>query len=106
LKYGNDKSNVKVLTSQDEDFYEPYQTDADGKEPDTIIDWAGVPNDSLEIKKYRAVMLTLAANYVFEKKTCDDFWEARILWLEGKYGVMCNKRDQEMCTLSESRKIQ
>lgn len=99
-----DKSTIKEFTSKDLGFYEPFRTDANGNALDTIVDWVGVPMRIFTHQKYRAVMLTLSANMVFEKQTRDDYWEAEQRWLTGQYGQVCEEQDQKTCNIMGLKK--
>jgi hypothetical protein len=92
-----DKTTIRVLASEDIKFYAPYQKDANGNDLDIVIDWAGIPTKIASQQKYQAIMLTLAANQVFEKKTREDYWEAEKRWIAGAYGAACWERDKKMC---------
>jgi hypothetical protein len=100
----HDHATIKFFTKDDLGFYEPYMLDADGNALDTIVDWAGVPMNIFSQQKHRAVMLTLAANKVFENSTRSDYWEAEQRWIAGQYGSVCEEQDQKTCNIMGLKK--
>ena len=99
-----DHGTVKTLTKADPGFYEPYRLDADGNSVDTVVDWAGVSMKIFSQQKNRAIMLTLAANKVFENAVNGDYWEAEQRWIAGQYGAICEEQDQKTCNMLGLRK--
>jgi hypothetical protein len=99
-----DKATIRVFTSEDRGFYEPFKTDANGNVLDTIVDWAGVPMSIFSQQRYRAVLLTQAANQVFEKASHDDYWEAEQRWLAGQAGAICEEQDEKTCDVMGLKK--
>lgn len=94
-----DKKTIHDWKREDIKFYGPFRTDVNGNKLDTVIDWAGIPVEIAGKQKYQAIMLTLAANQVFEKGIRDDYWEAEKRWIAGVYGAACWEKDQKACNL-------
>lgn len=99
-----DHTTIKTFTKEDLNFYEPYMLDANGNALDTIVDWVGVPMSIFNQQKHRAVMLTLAANKVFENATRDDYWVVEQRWIAGQYGAVCEEQDQKTCNMMGLKK--
>ena len=73
------------FTTKDRLFYEPFQHDVNGNQLDRVIDWAGVPVDTYRTQKMQAVLLTLAANAIIDKKTRHDYWKIEKRWIDGEF---------------------
>ncbi|ALG68387.1 hypothetical protein [Beggiatoa leptomitoformis] len=93
-KYKTD--SIRSFTAEDRLFYEPFQVDANKNPLDTVIDWAALPNDSLQTQKAQAVLLTLAANAVVINKRSAEYWQIEKRWLNGEYQVITTQRAQHV----------
>jgi len=93
-----DKYNHKTVrnfTSADRLFYEPFAKDINGNNLDTIIDWAGIPVESYKSQKMQAVLLTLAANSIIDKKRRDDYWVVEKRWIAGESAIIMNQQNSK-----------
>jgi len=93
-KYNREK--VRKFTNKDRLFYEPYQSDVNGKALDTIVDWAGVPTDSYDSQKMQAVLLTLAANAIANGKRRADYWKVETRWIDGEFLKILEKQKSKI----------
>ncbi len=87
----------RQLGMPDRDYYLPYMTDAGGNALDTVIDWAGLPNECFATQKAQAIFLTLAANQVLSGRTRSDFWKAQQQWVRGDFKGVMKQQDEETC---------
>jgi hypothetical protein len=93
----NDKDLKKNLTPENLDFYHPYQTDKNGNKLDTIIDWAGYPNDCISKQSSQAVLMTIAANEILSSKTKEGFWDGEKRWRNGAFKKVLKEQDEKTC---------
>lgn len=77
--------SVRSFKITDRLFYEPFEKDKNGRSLDTIIDWAGMPRDLTKTQKAQAVLITMAANAVINKKRSPDYWEIERRWIAGEF---------------------
>jgi hypothetical protein len=89
----------KQLGAGDKEFYLPYQKDAQGESLDSIIDWAGLPNDCYSTQQSQAILLTLTANQVLKDKTRGDYWTAQEQWLKGNFAKVIKEQDEQTCVI-------
>ena len=95
-----DKFNPSItltLTPEDLEFYRPYQADIYGKPVDTVYEWAALPIDSYSRQSRQAVLLTLAADKVMQKKTRPEYWKKEKQWIAGDYKTVATEQDNEYC---------
>ncbi len=83
---------VRTFTKDDRLFYEPFEKDSHGRSLDTIIDWAGVPRDTIQTQKAQAVFITMAANAILNKKRSPDYWEVERRWIAGEYKEIAEQK--------------
>jgi hypothetical protein len=91
-----DGKTIRRFNAEDRLFYEPFQTDAQGKPLDTVIDWGGLPTDQYTTQKQQAVLLTLAANAVAEGRKRSDYWEAERRWISGAFLEVMKAQDDKV----------
>lgn len=91
------RGSQKVLNPQDLGYYQAYESDATGKNLDTVIDWAGLPVDCTTKQGSQAILLTLSANKVLNREIKRGYWEAEKLWLKGDFDTVMRVQDQEAC---------
>ena len=91
-----DGKTIRRFTAEDRLFYEPFQTDAQGRPLDTVIDWGGLPIDQYTSQKQQAVLLTLAANAVAEGRKRSDYWEAERRWISGAFLEVMKAQDDKV----------
>lgn len=87
-----DGHTVQTFESNDRLYYEPFKKDITGGELDVIIDWSGLPHDLMVTQKGQALMLTLAANSVINKKRSPDYWAIEKRWIEGDFEAIVAKK--------------
>lgn len=90
-------SSDKTITCDDPPFYQPYRFNCDGDPLDTVYEWAAVPNDCFEKQGHQAILLTLTANKLLEKKPKPDYWEAERKWIAGNYKSVVVDQDYMVC---------
>lgn len=91
-----DQKTLRTFTADDRLFYEPFQTDINGKQLDIIVDWAGVPIDHYKTQKQQAVLLTLAANAVAEGRKRSDYWMAEKRWIAGEFFSVLKQQNDKV----------
>ncbi|OQW94923.1 MAG: hypothetical protein BWK79_04300 [Beggiatoa sp. IS2] len=84
------------LTVADRLFYEPFAQDAQGRVLDKVIDWAGLPRESIETQKAQAILITLAANAVVSGKQSPDYWDIEKRWAAGDFRTIVTQRTNYM----------
>lgn len=89
-----DPSVIRTLTAEDREFFRPYQTDISGTPLDTVYEWAALPVDSYSRQARQAVLLTLAANKVVEKKPRPEYWEKEKQWISGDHESIALEQDR------------
>jgi hypothetical protein len=90
-------SREDTLTCDDPPYYQPYRFDCKGKPLDTIYEWAAVPNDCFDKQGHQAILLTLTANKILEKKPKTNYWEAERKWIAGNYKSVVIDQDYMVC---------
>jgi hypothetical protein len=84
---------VRIITPRDHnDYYQPYETDADGVPLDVVIDWAGVPRTAIATQKGQAILMTLAANSVIINRRSNGYWAAEQRWISGDHVEVVRER--------------
>lgn len=91
-----DGKTVRRFTSKDRLFYEPFQTDAQGRPLDVLVDWGGVLIEYYNTQKQQAILLTLAANAVTEGRKRMDYWEAERRWIAGECLEVMTQQDDKV----------
>jgi len=91
-----DGKTVRAFTSEDRLFYEPFQTDINGKPLDVIVDWAGVPVEYYKNQKQQAVLLTLAANAVADGRKRSDYWAKERQWISGDFTTVLKQQNDKV----------
>jgi hypothetical protein len=92
-----DKSSQKKLGPQDLEFYQPYQFDMNGNILDTIVDWAGYPNDCISKQSSQAVLMTITANEILNHEIKEGFWDAEKRWAKGDFKKVMKEQDEKTC---------
>jgi hypothetical protein len=92
-----DKDAQKRLSSSDLEFYRPYKTDMNGNMLDTIVDWAGYPNDCISKQSSQAVLMTITANEILNRETKEGYWEAEKRWVKGDFKKVIKEQDEKTC---------
>jgi hypothetical protein len=92
-----DKDSHKKLGPQDLDFYQPYQSEMNGNILDTIVDWAGYPNDCISEQSSQAVLMTIAANEILGRGIKKEFWVAEKRWVKGDFKKVMKEQDEKTC---------
>ena len=90
-------SSEETITCDDPPFYQPYRFDCKGNPLDTVYEWAAVPNDCFEKQGHQAILLTLTANKLLEKKPKPDYWQAERKWIAGNYKSVVVDQDYMVC---------
>jgi hypothetical protein len=94
-KFGASSQNT--LTCEDLPYYQPYRFDCNGKPLDTVYEWAAVPNDCFDKQGHQAILLTLTANKILEKKQKNNYWDAERRWIAGNYKSVVLDQDYMVC---------
>ncbi len=89
-----DPSITRTLTPDDPEFFRPYQTDVNGENIDTVYEWAALPVDSYSRQSRQAVLLTLTANKVVQRKAKPEYWEKEKKWIAGDYKAVAIEQDK------------
>ena len=89
-------STKRTYTSSDRMFYDAYRVDKNQMTVDRVVDWAGIPREAIKTQKGQAVLITLAANAIVDKKRRQDYWEAEKRWIEGEYLEICQNQSEEI----------
>jgi hypothetical protein len=97
-----DASTIRTFSREDKLYYEPFEKDSRGKKLDTVIDWAGLPREFITTQKGQALMLTMAANSVVNKKRTPDYWDIEKRWMAGEFEEIV---DQKMSSVKNKMKI-
>jgi hypothetical protein len=87
----------KKLGPQDLEFYQPYLSGLDGNILDTIVDWAGYPNDCISKQSSQAVLMTITANEVLNHEIKKGFWDAEKRWVKGDFKKVMKEQDEKTC---------
>jgi len=90
-------SAESTITCDDPPFYQPYRFDCKGNPLDTVYEWAAVPNDCFEKQGHQAILLTLTANKLLEKKPKTNYWPAERKWILGDYKSVVVDQDYMVC---------
>jgi hypothetical protein len=97
-----DGTTVRSFTKEDRLYYEPYAKDVNGRNIDTVVDFAGLPREFITTQKGEALMLTMAANSVVNEKKTPDYWDIEKRWISGEYEAIV---DQKMNSVKNKMKI-
>lgn len=84
------------LGEHDAAYYRPYARDAAGRALDVVIDWAGVPRESIRTQKGQAILMTLASNSVLINRRTDDYWAAEARWIDGDFRAVVAERQADL----------
>ncbi len=84
--------DIREFSKTDRLYYEPFEKTSDGRKLDIIIDWAGIPREYVKTQKAQAIMITMAANAVLDKKISSTYWEIENRWMAGEYKKIVEKR--------------
>ncbi len=90
-------SHEHALTCEDPPYYRPYRFDCKGNPLDIVYEWAAVPNDCFDKQGHQAILLTLTANKILEKKPKNNYWEAERKWIAGDYKSVVIDQDYMVC---------
>ncbi len=94
-----DKYNGKTIrnySKSDRMYYDAHRADSKGRQLDKIIDWAGIPRDSIRSQKGQAVLITLAANSVVAEKCDEGYWDIEKRWMAGEFKEICNEKSKHI----------
>lgn len=86
-------------------FYDAYRVDDQQKKLDVVVDWAGIPRESIKDQKGQAVLITLAANSIVEKKRRNEYWEVEQRWIQGQYLEICENQSENVKEKMNIRKV-
>jgi len=93
IRVRDNYGRVRIITARDhQDYYRPYETDADGAPLDVVIDWAGVPRTAIATQKGQAILMTLAANSVIINRRSNNYWAAERRWISGEHVEVVRER--------------
>lgn len=92
IRVRDEAGRVRVLTPQNQAYYQAYAKDAAGRPLDRVIDWAGVPRSSIRTQKGQAILLTLAANSVLINRRSADYWAVDRRWRNGQHRQVVAER--------------
>ena len=73
-----------------------------GRPLDIIVDWSGLPRELIQTQKGQAVLLTMAANAVVDKKRSTDYWPSEKSWIAGEFRTIV---EQKMNSVRNKMKI-
>jgi hypothetical protein len=90
-------SSHTELTCDDLSYYQPYRFDCNGRPLDIVYEWAAVPNDCFDKQGHQAILLTLTANKILEKKPKNNYWDAERKWIAGNYKSVVLDQDYMVC---------
>ena len=102
-----DKYNKKTkrkYSKSDRMFYDAYRVDSRQYTLDVVVDWAGIPREAIKTQKGQAVLITLAANSIVEKKRSHDYWEKEQRWIKGDFREICQNQSELVKTKMKIRK--
>jgi hypothetical protein len=94
-KFGASAQNS--LTCDDPPFYQPYKFDCNGQPLDTVYEWAAIPNDCFDKQGHQAILLSLTANTLLEKKPKSNYWAAERKWISGDFKTVVINQDYMVC---------
>ena len=83
----------QTLTAEDPAFYRAYRTDNSGKPLDIVYEWSALPIECVSYQAYQAILLTLTANKILEKKPDNDYWREERQWIAGNHLSVLVKQD-------------
>ena len=92
-----DRKLKKQYGPTDKEYYRPYPSDSQGKALDTVVDWAGLPEDCFSSQPAQAVLLTLAANQILAGTSRQDYWESEKKWIKGGFEKVIKQQDEKTC---------
>ena len=88
--------HIRTLSRADDQYYQPFSRDAQGRPLDRIIDWAGVSRDTIKTQKGQAILMTLAANSILNNKRTPDYWEIEERWAAGEFRQISEQRTAQL----------
>ena len=97
-----DGKTPRTFSRDDRLYYEPFETDMNGRPLDIIVDWSGLPRELIQTQKGQAVLLTMAANAVVDKKRSTDYWPSEKSWIAGEFRTIV---EQKMNSVRNKMKI-
>jgi hypothetical protein len=83
----------ETLSFEDPAFFRAYRIDVDQNPLDTVYEWAALPVDCVSYQIYQAVLLTLTANTILEKKAQSGYWSQERQWIAGNHLAVLIKQD-------------
>jgi hypothetical protein len=92
-----DKNLHKKLGPQDLEYYQPYQSEINGNILDTVVDWAGYPNDCISKQSSQAVLMTITANEILNHEIKEGYWDAEERWVKGDFKKVMKEQDKKTC---------
>jgi predicted small secreted protein len=98
-----DGVTARTFSNSDRLYYEPFEKDVNGRNVDTIIDWAGMPREFIKTQKAQAVMITMAANSVVNEKKSSEYWDVEKRWISGEFEEIT---EQKMNAVRNKMKIE
>lgn len=93
-----DPSVEMTVRPREDEYYRPYRTNTLGMPLDTVLDWVALPNDCYETQAQQALLLTLSAIKVIERKPAPGYWTAEQKWLAGDFMSVVKEQDKRICS--------
>ena len=89
-------SVARLLGPVDLDYYHPYEHDAQHRNVDEIVDWAGLPRHTIGTQKGQAILFNLAANSVLNGKRSKEYWRVEQRWMAGEFRHIAETRQNTL----------
>ena len=89
-------STARLLGPVDLDYYHPYEHDAQHRNVDEIVDWAGLPRHTIGTQKGQAILFNLAANSVLNGKRSKGYWRVEQRWMAGEFRHIAETRQNTL----------
>ncbi len=91
-----DQHTMRYFQRKDRLYYEPYLEDRNGNQIDKVIDWAGIPIEYSKTQKAQAVLITMAANSVINKKQSTEYWGIEKRWIADECEKIIEERMKDV----------
>lgn len=86
----------QTLTAEDPAFFRAYKSDNSGQALDIVYEWAALPIECVSTQGAQAVLLTLTANKILQKKPDNGYWREERQWIAGNYLSVLIKQEMKV----------
>jgi hypothetical protein len=86
----------QTLTAKDPEFFQAYRQDDTQNDLDIVYEWAALPIECVSYQAFQAILLTLTANKILEKKSYPDYWGKERQWIAGNHLSVLVKQDMKV----------